>query len=92
LGFGDQKRDNGFLDSDQRDMTALVREELRQWTTMVNKAGGHKWLQQIGKMLEKTRRCKHCDMKKYCDTSEKLARCVEKFKLPNANIYLARYT
>jgi hypothetical protein len=29
MGFGDQKRDNGFLDNDQRDMTALVREELR---------------------------------------------------------------
>jgi hypothetical protein len=25
---------------------------------MVDKTGGHKWLQQIGKMLEKTRRCK----------------------------------
>jgi hypothetical protein len=27
--FEDQKRGNEFLDSDQRDMTALVREELR---------------------------------------------------------------
>jgi hypothetical protein len=25
---------------------------------MVDKAGGHKWLQQIGKILKKTRRCK----------------------------------
>jgi hypothetical protein len=25
---------------------------------MVDKAGGHKWLQQIGKLFEKTRRCK----------------------------------
>jgi hypothetical protein len=38
------------------------------------------------------RKCKHCDMNKYCDTSEMLARCTEKFKLPNANIYLAQYT
>jgi hypothetical protein len=29
MGFGDQKRDNGFLDSDQHDTTDLVREELR---------------------------------------------------------------
>jgi hypothetical protein len=29
MGFGDQKRDSGFLDSDQRDTTALVREEPR---------------------------------------------------------------
>jgi hypothetical protein len=29
MGFGDQKRDNSFLDSDKRDTTALVREELR---------------------------------------------------------------
>jgi hypothetical protein len=35
------------------------------------------------------RKHKHCDMNKYCDTSEKLARCAEKLKLPNANIYLA---
>jgi hypothetical protein len=28
MGFGDKKRDNGFLDSDQHDTTALVREEL----------------------------------------------------------------
>jgi hypothetical protein len=27
---------------------------------------------------------------KYCDTSEKLARCTEKFNLPRANIYLAQ--
>jgi hypothetical protein len=29
-------------------------------------------------------------MNKYCDIFEKLARCAEKFKLPNANIYLAQ--
>jgi hypothetical protein len=29
MGFGDQKQDNVFLDSNQRDTTALVREELR---------------------------------------------------------------
>jgi hypothetical protein len=29
MGFEDQKRDNGFLDSNQRDTTALIREELR---------------------------------------------------------------
>jgi hypothetical protein len=29
-------------------------------------------------------------MNKCCDTSEKLARCAEKFKLPNVNIYLAQ--
>jgi hypothetical protein len=29
MGFGDQKRGSGFQDSDQRDMTALVREKLR---------------------------------------------------------------
>jgi hypothetical protein len=34
-------------------MTTLVREELRHQATMVDKAGAHKWLQQIGKMLEK---------------------------------------
>jgi hypothetical protein len=51
---------------------------------------------------QKTRKCKvekrerqqekhkHCDMNKYYDTSEKLVRCAEKFKLPNANIYLAQ--
>jgi hypothetical protein len=69
---------------------------------MVDKAGGHKWLQQIGKILKKQegvrltkegrqqKKCKHCDMNKYSDTSEKLARRAEKFKLPNANIYLAQ--
>jgi hypothetical protein len=34
------------------------------------------------------RKHKHYDMNKYCDTPEKLARCAEKFKLPNANNYL----
>jgi hypothetical protein len=29
MGFGDQKWDNDFLDSDQRDTIALVREKLR---------------------------------------------------------------
>jgi hypothetical protein len=29
MGFEDQKRDNGFLDSNQRGTTALIREELR---------------------------------------------------------------
>jgi hypothetical protein len=58
---------------------------------------GHKWLRQIGKMLEKIRRCNHvrltkegdnkrkhkyCDMNKYCDTSEKLARLRRNLSYP----------
>jgi hypothetical protein len=34
-------------------MTALVREEQRWQTTMVDIVGGHNCLQQIGRMLEK---------------------------------------
>jgi hypothetical protein len=46
----------------------------------------------LTKREDNKRKHKHCDMNKYCDTSEKLAQCADKFKLPNANIYLAQYT
>jgi hypothetical protein len=69
---------------------------------MVDKAGGYNKLAKCSKTQEgvrltkEGRQCnkrkhKHCDMNKYCDTSE-LTQCAEKFKLPNANIYLAQQT
>jgi hypothetical protein len=56
MGFGDldgTKASQWLPRRHQRDMTALVREEQRWQTTMVDIVGGHNCLQQIGRMLEK---------------------------------------
>jgi hypothetical protein len=42
---------------------------------MVDKAGGHKWLQQIGKMLEKTRMCKINKIGKWSVPSSEVTKC-----------------